>query len=287
MKNRTCLITGATSGIGKAAAIALGRKGYSLILTGRNSGRGEKIIDAIKRKFPNSDVKFFPVDISSIINVISLTEKLQSEYACIDILINNAGARFDDYKKSIDGIELTFATNYLGHFVLTNQLLSLLEKSSSGRIINVGSSAHGGHDNDFSLAASPKHYDRKTVYGKSKLANLLFTYELADRLKDKRITVNAVDPGGVLTNLGRNNGVIPWLKHILYYVSRGSLITSGKGAETIVYLADSTEVEEISGKYFYKKQEEVSSTESYNKEAAVKLWDLSLSLCCIGDATTK
>jgi len=287
MEKKTCLITGATSGIGKAAALALGRKGYSLILTGRNSVRGSKISDTIKRRFQNPDVQFFPADISSIKDVLSLTEKLKSQYSCIDVLINNAGARFDDYKKSLDGIELTFATNYLGPFVLTNQLLSLLEKSSSGRIVNVASSAHGSQSNDFSQAAHPAHYNRKIAYGKSKLANILFTYELSEKLKDKRISVNAVDPGGVLTSLGRNNGIIPWIKHILYYVSRRSLISPGKGAETIIYLADSSEMEGISGKYFYKKQEIKSSKESYDKEAAVKLWDRSLSLCGIRDFTTK
>ncbi len=265
--------------------MALAEIGYSLILTGRNPGRAEAIINAIKRKYKNIEVEFLPADLSSMNEVTQLTEIINSRYECIDIFINNAGARFNEYKKSADGIELTFATNYLGHFLLTNLLLSLLEKSSSARIINVASSAHNNQTNDFSQAANPIHYNRKTAYGKSKLAILLFTYELAERLKDKKISVNAMEPGGVLTNLGKNNGLIPWLKHILYYVSKRSLITPRKGAETIIYLADSCETEGTSGRYFYKKKVIQSSPETYDKEAATKLWDLSLRLCNIKDLT--
>ncbi len=139
--------------------------------------------------------------------------------------------------------------------------------------------AHGNQKIDFSQLANPVNYDRKSAYGKSKLAALLFTYELTERLKEEKICVNAVDPGGVLTNLGKNNGIIPWVKHVLYYASKRSLIMPSKGAETIIFLADSSEIEGISGKYFYKKQIIKSSPESYNKEAANKLWEFSLSLC--------
>ena len=283
MKDKICLITGATSGIGKATAIALSEMGYSLILTGRNNKRGEILVNKIRKKFQNQTAEFIRADISSRSDVIQLTEKIMSEYNHLDVLINNAGARYNKYQKSGDGIELTFATNHLGHFLLTLQLIDLLKASSSARIINVASSAHFGYSNDFNQAADPLHYNRKEAYGKSKLANLMFTYELARRLQDKRISVNAVDPGGVITNLGRNNGFIPWSKHILYYLLKQKLITPGQGAETIVYLASSPETSGVSGKYFYRKNKIQSSRESYDKKSATKLWNLSLGLCNIMD----
>lgn len=278
---RICLITGATSGIGKATVAVLASKGFSLILTGRSSQKGLSLVNHLKQKFPDISAEFIPADLSSLNEVNQLASKISSGYEKIDVLINNAGARFNDFKKSEEGIELTFATNHIGHFLLTNLLIDLIKESPSSRIINVSSSAHSGCSNDFSDAAAPVKYDRKEAYCKSKLANLLFTYELAERLKDQNISVNAVNPGGVLTNLGRNNGIFPWLKHILYYTLKRSLITPAKGAETIIYLADSSEVEGVSGKYFYNKNEVQSSRESYDKEAAKKLWDLSRSLCGI------
>ncbi len=140
MRNKTCLITGATSGIGKAAALGLAESGCTLILTGRNMKKGGVVINTIKRKIKNQNVEFISADISSIEEVKQLAEKVKSKYEQIDILINNAGARYDKYKESADGIELTFATNHLGHFLLTILLLNLLKKSPSGRIINVASS---------------------------------------------------------------------------------------------------------------------------------------------------
>lgn len=281
MRRKYCLITGSTSGIGKAAAFSLAEKNYSLILTGKNIPKGLALVNVIKERHPGIQVGFFSADLSSLREVRKLAENISSDYQQIDVMINNAGARFDIPKKSEDGIELTFATNHLGHFLLTVLLLDLLKKSVSARIINVSSSAHSGCSADFSNMVNPDHYDRKTAYRKSKLANLLFTYELADRLQDSNITVNAVNPGGVLTNLGRNNGIIPWFRHIAYYIAKRELQLPSKGAETIIYLAESTEVEGISGRYFHKKEEIKSSPESYSKEAAVKLWELSSRLCAI------
>lgn len=278
---KICLITGATSGIGKAAALALAKKRYDLILTGRNESRATHLIKKIRAKYPGVNAEFIPADLSSLQEVRKLAEKVSSKYQQIDILINNAGARFNELKKSVDGIELTFATNHLGHFLLTLLLLDLLKKSASGRIINITSSAHSGCSNDFSDAANPPDYDRKKAYCRSKLANLLFTYELADRIKDSGVTVNAVNPGGVLTNLGRNNGLIPWFRHIIYYLLKRQLLSPAEGAETIIYLANSSETEGITGKYLYKRKEIKSSPESYSKEAAIKLWDFSLELCAL------
>ena len=278
MKNKICLITGATSGIGKAAAFKLAELGASLILLSRNEEKGEKICDQIRKINNNAPVKFYGVDISSMKEVRKVSEKIKTDFDNIDVLINNAGARFDQYFKNDEGIELTFATNHLGHFLLTLSLIETLRKSAQGRIINISSSAHAIGTEEFDDIVTPANYDRRLAYGRSKLANLYFTYELSRKLRNTNITVNAVDPGGVATNFSRNNGLFPWAKHYASYILKLKLISPKQAAETIVYLASSSEVSETTGKYFFEKNEMDSSHASYNKKAALKLWQLSLEL---------
>ncbi|MBV6421686.1 MAG: 3-oxoacyl-[acyl-carrier-protein] reductase FabG [Ignavibacteriaceae bacterium] len=277
MQDKICLITGATSGIGKAAALKLADTGASLILLSRNEKKGEKICNQIREK-NNTQVKFYKADISSMKQVRNVSEKIKSDFNHIDVLINNAGARFDNYFKNDEGIELTFATNHLGHFLLTLSLIEMLKKSSQGRVINISSAAHANGTEELYDIVAPEHYDRRLAYGRSKLANLYFTYELSSKLKNSNITVNAVDPGGVATNFSRNNGIIPWMKHYLSYLLNLKLISPQKASETVVYLASSDEVSRISGKYFFEKKEINSSSASYSKETAMKLWQLSLKL---------
>ncbi len=277
MKNKICLITGATSGIGKAAALKLADLGASLILLSRNEKKGEMICDQI-RKTNNNTVKFYRVDISSMNEVKNISERIKTDFDLIDVLINNAGARFDNYFKNDEGIELTFATNHLGHFLLTLSLIEMLKKSEQGRIINVSSPAHSKGTEDLEDIIAPLNYDRRLAYGRSKLANLYFTYELSNRLKNTNVTVNAVDPGGVATNFSRNNGLYAWMKHYLSYILQLKLISPQKASETIVYLASSDDISNITGKYFFEKKEIGSSPASYNREAALKLWQLSLKL---------
>jgi NAD(P)-dependent dehydrogenase (short-subunit alcohol dehydrogenase family) len=278
MKNKICLITGATSGIGKAAALKLADLGASLILLSRNEKKGEKICDQIRKINNNTKVKYYKADISSMKEIKNISERIKADFDRIDVLINNAGARFDKYFKNDEGIELTFATNHLGHFLLTLSLIEVLKKSKQGRIINVSSPAHSRGTEDLEDIVAPINYDRRLAYGRSKLANLYFTHELSLRLKNTNVTVNAVDPGGVATNFSRNNGLYAWLKHYLSYILQLKLISPQKAAETIVYLSSSGEVSGITGKYFFEKKEISSSPASYNREAALKLWQLSLKL---------
>jgi NAD(P)-dependent dehydrogenase (short-subunit alcohol dehydrogenase family) len=278
MNNKICLITGATSGIGKAATFKLTVLGASLILLSRNEKKGEKICDQIRKTNKNTQVKFYKVDISSMKEVRSVVGKIKSDYSNIDVLINNAGARFDKYFKNDEGIELTFATNHLGHFLLTLSLINMLKKSPQGRIINISSSAHWRGTEEVDDIVSPQHYDRRLAYGLSKLSNLYFTYQLSNRLKNTNITVNAVDPGGVATNFSRNNGLFAWAKHYLSYILKRKLISPQTAAETVVYLASSNETTKTTGKYFFEKNEINSSPSSYNKDAALKLWQLSKKL---------
>ncbi len=278
MSNKICLITGATSGIGKATATELAKLGFDLILTGRSATKGQELSDSLAKRFQIKS-EFIKCDISSLNAVRSLSEKVKSSYNHLDVLINNAGSRFNDHKKSTDGIELTFATNHLGHFLLTHLLMDLLIKSPAARIINISSSAHGGNKIEIDDLVNPKIYDGSKAYGRSKLANILFTYELSRALKSSRITVNALHPGGVASNFTKNNGLIPWAKHLVYYLLKRKLLTPKQGAKTVVYLASSTEVEGVTGKYFYRKKEVKSSSDSYEMNTAKQLWVLSSKLC--------
>ena len=210
-------------------------------------------------------------------------ENIKSDFNRIDVLINNAGARFDNYLKNDEGIELTFATNHLGHFLLTLSLIEMLKKSTQGRIINVSSSVHTEVTQELDEIAAPINYNRSVAYGRSKLANLYFTYELSSKLRNSKIIVNALHPGGVATNFSRNNGLLPWVKHYIYYLLKRELISPQKAAETIIYLASTKEVSNITGKYFFDKKEIISSPASNDKEAAMKLWQLSLNLTGVDD----
>lgn len=275
MQGRICLITGATSGVGKAAAMELGRLGATLILVGRSTTKGQSVARRIAAR-GNSNVEFIGADISSTAQVRALANKVRSRYERLDVLINNAGAKFDRYEATAEGIERTFATNHLGHFLLTSLLLDLLLASSNARVINVASGTHASVERFYDEPPNAENYERKAAYAQSKLANLLFTYESARRLAGKPITVNALDPGGVATRLGRNNGLVPWVKHLVYYLMKGKLLSPAKGAETIVYLAASPEVAGVSGRYFYQKREVSSSLASNDAEAAKRLWETSL-----------
>jgi len=278
--NKICLITGATSGIGRAAAKELSKLGFDLILTGRSEEEGKRLSDSLNKKYKiNSE--FIRCDISALKDVRLFAEKVKSKYDRLDVLINNAGSRFSEYQKSSDEIELTFATNHLGHFLLTYLLIDLLKRSDNARIINVSSSAHYGKQIDIDDLVSPKEYNRSLVYGRSKLANVLFTYEFVKRNDNPNITMNALDPGGVATNFAKNEGLIHWLKHIAYYIAKRQLLTPKQGAETVIYLASSEEVKDITGKFFFEKKEKKSSDESYDLVKSKQIWELSEKLCGI------
>lgn len=278
MNRPICLITGATSGIGKAAALALAEKGWELILVGRNAEKSARVCREIKRKSRNGDVSFYVCDLSVLRDVRGLAARIREDHARIDVLINNAGARFLRHQLTKDGVEMTLATNHLGHYVLTLSLIDRMSGSEPVRIVNVSSGAHFAGAGVIENIQSAKGFDGRKQYANSKLANVLFTYALADRMRGKRITVNAVDPGGVATNFARNNGLVPWLKHRLYYLKKRQLLTPAQGAETIVYLASSGDVEGITGKYFSDKEEKKSSVASYDMAIQEKLWVSSVEL---------
>jgi NAD(P)-dependent dehydrogenase (short-subunit alcohol dehydrogenase family) len=278
MNPKTCLITGATSGIGKAAALALAKGNYGLILVGRNEKKAARVCEEIKRKAPNGHVSYDVCDLSVLRDVRGLAARIKKDFPRIDVLINNAGARFLRHQLTEEGIEMTLATNHLGHFVLTLSLIDPLKISGLARIINVSSGAHSAGTGVIENILSAKDYDGRKQYSNSKLANVLFTYALAEKLKGRGIAVNAVDPGGVATNFARNNWLWPWLRHRIYLLKTRQFLTPAQGAETIVYLASSSDVAGVTGKYFKDKEERRSSELSYDRAAQDRLWALSVAL---------
>ncbi|HPD65701.1 MAG TPA: SDR family oxidoreductase [Bacteroidia bacterium] len=269
-KTKTCLITGATSGIGKAAATELARRGFHVIITYRNKEKALKVMDEIKQKSGNQSVEGFFVDFESLASVRDFAIEFKSKYDHLDVLINNAGIWETKRSETKDGIEKMFGVNHLAPFLLTNLLLDVLKKSAPARIVITASEAHRFSGIDFSDLESKNNFGTMKAYGQSKLANILFTKELSERLKDSGITVNCLHPGVVNTNLFEKFS--PGMKKI----SSLFLISPEKGAETTVFLAASSEVEHISGEYFSKKKIKKSSKISYDKATAKKLWDVSM-----------
>jgi NAD(P)-dependent dehydrogenase (short-subunit alcohol dehydrogenase family) len=278
MNRKICLITGATSGIGKAAAFALAKKNDELILIGRNEAKVKKVSYEIRKKTGNDHVNKFVCDLSLLQDVRRVADKIKNAYDRLDVLINNAGAKFLRHQLTKEGIELTLATNHLGHFMLTLSLIDLLKISPSARIINVSSGAHYAGNGVVENMLTAHNYDGRRQYSNSKLANVLFTYALADKLRGRGIVANAVDPGGVATNFSRNNGLWHWLKHRLYYLKKRQLLTPEQGAATLVFLASANDVMGITGKYFSDLKEIKSSDISYDKALQDKIWEFSAKL---------
>jgi retinol dehydrogenase 14 len=276
MRDKTCVITGATSGIGKAAAFALAAMGASLVMVGRNADRGVRIRRELQTRFPSAQLDFCRTDLSSLAEVRELAAAIAARHGRIDVLINNAGARYDRYHESRDGFELTFATNHLGHFLLTCLLWDCLAASPAARIITVSSSAHAAARTDGVWLPREQEYDGRQAYAKSKLANILFAFELARRMVAAGVSSNALHPGGVATNFARNNGVLSWSKHLLAYGMKGRLISPTRGADTIVYRAAASDVERISGRYFFQCRQVEPAPAALDSSLAAALWNSSL-----------
>jgi len=275
MRGKTCLITGATSGIGLVAAQELARQGAQPVIVGRNAARCETALTQVRAASGNPNVEALLADLSSQQQIRALAQQFTERHSRLDVLINNAGGVRFARELSADGLEMTFAVNHLAYFLLTHLLLDRLKAGAPARIINVSSDAHRGVSLDFDDLMGERRYRGWRAYCRSKLANLLFTYELARRLEGSEVTVNAVHPGWVATGFGGNNG---WRGGILQLASRWFALTPEQGARTIVYLASSPEVAGVSGRYFVKDRAVPSSPASYEAAAAKRLWDVSMEL---------
>jgi NAD(P)-dependent dehydrogenase (short-subunit alcohol dehydrogenase family) len=278
MNGKTCLVTGATSGIGKETALARARA--SVVVVGRNPAKGADTVRQIQEQTGNTSVDLMLADLSSQQQVRQLAEDFKRKYRHLHVLVNNAGAILLSRRESADGIEMTWALNHLGYFLLTNLLLDVLRSSAPSRIVNVSSSAHRGVALDFADLQGRTRYRGFRTYARSKLANLLFTYELASRMEATSVTVNALHPGLVATNLLGGNGL---LGRALTFLLGLRGMRPEAGARTAVYLATSSEVEGVSGRYFERQKAVRSSPASYDQAAAGKLWQVSAELTGLAD----
>ena len=279
MNSKRVLITGATNGIGKETALELAKMGAEVIIVGRNPQKTERVLNELKIASGNQKIDMLIADLSSIEQINSLANEFHSKYDSLDVLINNAGAVFSEYQQSADGLEMTFALNHISYFLLTNLLLDTIKQTAKqtgeARIINVSSGAHQAARNGLKL---DNLYDKDSfgsfsAYGESKLANILFTYELARRLEGTDATVNALHPGFVASGFGHNATGI--MTSIIKVMQRFFAKSSQQGAETPVYLASSPDVQGITGKYWDNKKAVKSSDISYDREQQKRLWDVS------------
>jgi NAD(P)-dependent dehydrogenase (short-subunit alcohol dehydrogenase family) len=274
MKGKICMITGANSGIGKATALGLARLGATLVLVCRNQARAEKAIEEIKEETGNESIDLILADLSSQKDIHNLVSEFKKRYNSLDVLINNAGVNLSKRTLTNDGIETTFAVNYLAYFMLCNLLLDTLKKSGPARIVNVASSVQA-KSIDFDDLNRDKHYAQMKAYSESKLAVVLFTYEFANKINGTGVSVNCLHPGYVKTKMIRN--FRPFVKYFYHLI--GLFMRSPKsGAKTSIYLASTTEIDGASGKYFKKKKETKSASLSYDDTVAKQLWDVSVKL---------
>ena len=248
MNGKVCLITGATAGIGYVTALEIARMGASVTLLGRSQQKCEASLKAIQQETGNPHVEYLLADLSSQAQIRSAADKFHARHDHLDVLVNNAGGFNLTRKLSVDGIEMTFAVNHLAYFLLTLLLLDALKSSPSARVINVSSGSHYGEHLDFNDLQLKRFYNPMQAYGRSKLANILFTYELARRLQGTQVTSNALTPGMVATEIWTkvNRFLTPLINPVIRRIGQTPL----EGAQTSIYLATSPDVEGISGKYY-------------------------------------
>jgi len=262
LEGRTCIVTGANSGLGRETALALAQMKANVVMVCRNKGKGEAARREISKESGNDSVDLLLSDLSSLAEVRTLAAEVRNRYGKLHVLVNNAGV-FSFSGKTADGFERTFAVDYLAPFLLTNLLLELLKASSPSRVVSVSSVAHFSGHIDLAAIAKKETPSGWGGYSNSKLALVMFTYELARRLQGTGVTVNCLHPGGVATNIWK----------VPTPLTRPFLKSAKEGAETEIYLASSPEVEGVSGKYFDDKKEKKSSDESYDETKARELWD--------------
>lgn len=270
MKGMTVVVTGATSGIGEVAADRLAGKGARILFIARDVHRGDETLKHLRAIAPHAEHAVYFADLSKVRDMRRVAAEIAAAEPKIDVLVNNAGALFNTRRVTEDGLEMTFATNHMSYFVLTNLLKPRM--GPGARIVNTSSDAHSGPRLDFEDLQQAKHYRGFAAYGRSKLCNILFTRELARRLSGTGITANSLHPGFVATRFGdRSGGAIS----VAIRLAKNFALTPEQGAETIVYLASSPEVESTTGLYFHKSRPATPSKAAQNDDDAKRLWDIS------------
>jgi NAD(P)-dependent dehydrogenase (short-subunit alcohol dehydrogenase family) len=283
MKGKVCVVTGATSGIGQVTAAELTRRGAHVVIVGRSAEKCAATAQQIRSQASGASVDAFVADLSSLDEVRRLAGQIAAAYPRIDVLVNNAGAMYLKRSESVDGIEKTLALNHFSYFVLTNLLLPVLIKSAPSRIVNVASEAHRGVSIDFDDIQFHNRYRAWNAYRQSKLANVLFTFELARRIAGTGVTANALHPGFVNTNFFESFKDAPrwWLfRRLADWIA----LSPEQGSRTSIHLASSPEVAGVSGRYFAKQKPANSSRQSRDQAAAERLWQLSAQMTGAGGA---
>ncbi|MFD5018913.1 SDR family oxidoreductase [Paenibacillus sp. NPDC058367] len=273
MRGKIALVSGANSGMGLATTVELARKGAKVIMVCRNRQRGEEALAAAKQKSHSEDIELMLCDLASLESIRSFAEEFTRKYPILDILINNAGVVTIKRQLTKDGFEMDLGVNHLGHFLLTNLLLEPLKAAEQGRIVVVASGAYkigALHYEDPTLA---RRFNPAKAYARSKLANILFTKELAARLQGTRVTVNCVHPGAVGTNIGvnRETGFGKSILKLLSYF----FLTPEQGADTAIYLATESDLQEVTGQYYYRRKNQELTPRAQNKQEAQRLWQWS------------
>ena len=277
MKGKTVLITGGNSGIGKQAAMDLKELGAYVVITARDTAKGRKAVDDIRRfTRGGGDVGLMQLDLASFESIRTFVDEYKTRFDRLDVLVNNAGGMLSKRTTTDDGFETTFGVNHLGHFLLTNLLLDVLKESAPSRIINVSSDAHKGAKRglDFDDLQGERSYNGWDAYQKSKLANILFTKELARRLEGTGVTANCLHPGFVMSGFGQS-GDMSGVMGMGLKVARLFAIRPKRGARTTVYLASAPEVEDVTGEYFVRRKVRQPTAAAQDAEAARRLWDVS------------
>jgi len=280
LHGKVMLVTGGTEGIGKAACDELAARGATLVLVARNREKGMRVVDALKASSGNERISLVVADLASLAGVRDAARAFLADHDRLDVLINNAGGLFMGHRLSADGFEMTFALNHLAYFLLTHELLPVLKKTSGARIVSTSSGAHGrGKIELDTIAKRESGSSGFRAYGDSKLANILFTRELARRLEGTGVTANCFQPGFVHTKFANNDGAI-----VGTLVGIGGVLfgrTPKKGAETLVWLATSPDAARFNGEYFFDRAPARRSRAARDDDMAGKLWTTSEKLCGI------
>ena len=280
MKGKICLVTGGTNGIGKATAQALAQMGATVVIVGRDVLKTSRVVEEIRAASNSNTVDSLLADLSSPQEVRWLADKFKRKYSQLHVLLNNAGGFFLRRQLRGNGIEMTFALNHLASFLLTNLLLDTIKASVPARIINVSSNAHTSGKIEFDNLQGEREYGPR-AYDNSKLANILFTMELARRLEGTGVTVNALHPGFVATGFAKNNGKV--IAALVSLITPLVARSPAKGAQTSIYLASSPSVEGITGKYFYDSHVIPAAPHATDMAVARKLWDVSAEMVHLAD----
>ena len=277
MNNKTCLVTGANSGIGKETAKALAAAGAYVIMLCRNEEKAQQARQEIINQIGDTGIEIMIADLAHQYDIRQAAEKFLQSFGALDVLVNNAGIIPAERTETPEGIEQTLAVNHLAPFLLTNLLIEPLENADEARIVNVSSEVHrlGARSFDINNLQLTSDYSPMKAYGISKLCNIMFTHELAKRFRSSHITANALHPGVVSTHLA---GDASWLMKLFYTIGKPFMQSPKSGAQTSIYLATSDEVARVSGQYFKNKQITEPASIAFNDDLTEKLWQKSASL---------